>query len=903
MKTTPSPQRRFFAPEVVQTSGMDCGPAALKSLLEGFGVSASYGRLREACQTDVDGTSIDTIENLAIQLGLNAEQIMLPLDHLLLAEADALPAIVVVRLPNGFTHFVVAWRNHGDRVVQVMDPATGRRWPTVKQFLDTVYVHTFPVPAAAWREYAGTGDFLAPLRRRLADLGVEAQPFIEAALLDSGWRGLATLDAVVRLTAALVESGGIRAGDGAKPILDSFISRANQADTIGDGPIPTAYWSVRPSAPDVPPDELELNLRGAVLISVKGLRDAAEQEEAPPLSPELAAALDEPPLRPERQLWQIFKAEGLLRPALLVPAIFLAALGVLIEAVLFRGLIDLGQSLGVISQRAGAMTAVLLFIAALLLLQMRITAHALRLGRHLDMRLRIAFLEKIPRLRDQYFYSRPTSDMAKRSHSIHKMRNLPNLSAAFLRNIFTLILTTIGIIWLSPATAPVAILAAVAAIGFPVAILPILMERDLRARTHVGSLSRFFLDSLLGLVPVRAHGAERAIRREHESLLVEWGRAAMGLFNAIVLSEAGQAFLGYASTIVILFVHLRSGGEIGSVLLLVYWVLSMPYLGRETGLLLRRYPTYRNVTLRLMEPLGAPEDEATTADAIAAAPNPSAAQISLDGVSVVAAGNIILQGIDLQIEPGDHVAIIGPSGAGKSSLVGLLLGWHRPARGDLRVDGRPLDADQLAQLRQSTAWVDPAVHLWNRSFLNNLYYGATPDSAAQPLPNVLEQADLLAVLRKLPQGLQTPLGEAGGLVSGGEGQRVRLGRAMLRPDVRLAILDEPFRGLGREQRGDMLKRARQLWQDSTLLCITHDVGETLSFERVIILDKGQVVEDGRPTTLSIDPNSRYSAMLKAEEQVRQTLWSGDEWRRLRLENGRLTELTTDLSGLGRRQNE
>ncbi len=122
-------KRRFLVPEVVQTSAMDCGPASLKCLLEGFGRKASYGRLREACQTDVDGTSIDTIEEAAVQLGLDAEQIMLPVDHLLLPEARALPAIVVVRLPNGNTHFVVAWSCQAG-FVQVMDPATGRRWPS-----------------------------------------------------------------------------------------------------------------------------------------------------------------------------------------------------------------------------------------------------------------------------------------------------------------------------------------------------------------------------------------------------------------------------------------------------------------------------------------------------------------------------------------------------------------------------------------------------------------------------------------------------------------------------------------------------------------------------------------------------------------------------------------------------
>src|SRR5262245_47872754 len=100
MPSPPTPsldtRRRFLAPEVVQTSAMDCGPAVLKCLLEGYGISASYGRLREACQTDVDGTSIDVIEDAANRLGLDAVQVMMPVDHLLLKEAAALPAIVVV---------------------------------------------------------------------------------------------------------------------------------------------------------------------------------------------------------------------------------------------------------------------------------------------------------------------------------------------------------------------------------------------------------------------------------------------------------------------------------------------------------------------------------------------------------------------------------------------------------------------------------------------------------------------------------------------------------------------------------------------------------------------------------------------------------------------------------------
>src|SRR5689334_2967689 len=132
------PWRRFIVPEVVQTSAMDCGPASLKCMLEGFGIPVSYGRLREACQTDVDGTSIDTMEEIAVELGLDANQVMIPADCLFMPQAQALPALAVVRTGNNLLHFVILWRCIGN-LVQVMDPDTGRRWTTRKRLLDRIY--------------------------------------------------------------------------------------------------------------------------------------------------------------------------------------------------------------------------------------------------------------------------------------------------------------------------------------------------------------------------------------------------------------------------------------------------------------------------------------------------------------------------------------------------------------------------------------------------------------------------------------------------------------------------------------------------------------------------------------------------------------------------------------------
>jgi ATP-binding cassette subfamily B protein len=321
------------------------------------------------------------------------------------------------------------------------------------------------------------------------------------------------------------------------------------------------------------------------------------------------------------------------------------------------------------------------------------------------------------------------------------------------------------------------------------------------------------------------------------------------------------------------------------VLLLVYWALNLPALGQEVAIIAWQYPSYRNVTLRLLEPLGAMEQR--TPGAVANAPLGAAVAIDFKNVSVVAAGHQVLRDINLSISAGTHVAIVGASGAGKSSLVGLLLGWHRAASGSVLVNGVELDESLLDRLRPHIAWVDPAVHLWNRPLLENLRYGL-PDVPSMPIDSAIDAAELRRVIERLPNGLETPLGEAGGLVSGGEGQRVRLGRALLRPGVRLAILDEPFRGLDFEQRHTLLARSREIWRDATLLAISHDIAEAMTFPRVLVIEDGQIVEDGDPHQLAANPESRFHAMLEAESAIRDEFWNGAEWRRLHLHNGHVT---------------
>jgi ATP-binding cassette subfamily B protein len=606
----------------------------------------------------------------------------------------------------------------------------------------------------------------------------------------------------------------------------------------------------------------------------------------------------------------MLRGDGPLALGVLLIGLAAAAAATAVEAVLLRGALELGRDLALLTQRLEAAGAFLVFATALLLLELGTGRMLLRLGRRLEARLRLRFFEKIPRLPDRYFQSRPVSDMAERGHAIHRVRELPRLAGELTRAVLGLAVTAAAIGIVFPAGAPIAIAAALAAVGIPWLLLPALAERDLRLRTHAGALGRFTFDALIGLAAVRAHAGEGPLRREHEGLVVEWVRAGRRLLRAVILSDALQALAGFGFAFILVLLHASRAADSPAALLLAYWALSLPALGAEVATLLRQYPAHRSATLRLLEPLAAREEEAAVEEhgpqeaspaggatgegRVAPAATPAGAAISIEGVSVLAAGRMILEDVTLEVAPGEHIAIVGPSGSGKSSLAGLLLGWHRPARGRVLADGRPLDRSLLERLRRETAWVDPAVQLWNRSLLANLLYGGeaggrAAEDAEERVVRVLAGADLHGVLERLPEGLQTPLGEGGGLVSGGEGQRVRLGRGMGRPAARLVILDEPFRGLDRAKRRVLLARSRDLWRGGTLLAITHDVAETRAFDRVLVLDGGRIVEDGAPRDLLENPSSRYRALIDAEEDVREGIWSRGEWRRLRLDGGRLVD--------------
>src|SRR5262249_46234000 len=164
---------------------------------------------------------------------------MLPVDHLLLDESDALPALVVMITPGGATHFIVVWRRWGPWV-QVMDPATGRQWRSVADLLGHAYVHSQPVPAEEWRQWAASADFLKPLERRLRMLGLGADDrrrLVARAIDDESPAQLAALDAAARFVESLAAERALGRGRSSRDVIEQLMQRTEM--------IPEMWWSAR----------------------------------------------------------------------------------------------------------------------------------------------------------------------------------------------------------------------------------------------------------------------------------------------------------------------------------------------------------------------------------------------------------------------------------------------------------------------------------------------------------------------------------------------------------------------------------------------------------------------------------------------------------------------------------
>ena len=205
-----------------------------------------------------------------------------------------------------------------------------------------------------------------------------------------------------------------------------------------------------------------------------------------------------------------------------------------------------------------------------------------------------------------------------------------------------------------------------------------------------------------------------------------------------------------------------------------------------------------------------------------------------------------LSGISLHIKPGETVALVGTSGAGKSTLVQLLPRFVQPSAGTVALDGIPLEDWSLSNLREQIAMVSQDVIMLNDTVAANVCLGQNADRAR--IRASLEAANLWAHVQQMPQGMDTVLGHNASELSGGQRQRLAIARAVYK-DAPLLILDEATSALDNESERSVQEALQKLMQGRTTLIVAHRLSTIEHADRVVVMEKGQVVEQGAPAEL------------------------------------------------------
>ena len=391
-----------------------------------------------------------------------------------------------------------------------------------------------------------------------------------------------------------------------------------------------------------------------------------------------------------------------------------------------------------------------------------------------------------------------------------------------------------------------------------VSVIPVFMILlGLEAKKHaerqwsrLSGLAAAFYDLLQGLPTLRAFGRANDGRDTLEKAAEDFRLTTMSTLRVAFLSSLALEVLSAVGTaLVALFLGLRLLD--GSLQLAVG--LAVLVLAPEVYLPLRRAATEFHASTagqaaseRILDVLDEPAASLSAsggAGPVGLAPaNLGRRPLRLVGLKVVYPGREVpvLDGLELDLAFGEHVAVTGESGSGKSTLLAVLLGFVRPVSGEMTIGDLDLFDVAPCQWRREVSWVPQRPYLVRGTIADNLRLGnAEADAAA--LGRAVEQSGLSGLMARLPHGLETPVGEAGLSLSAGERQRIAIARAVLR-DAPIVLLDEPTAHLDPGREVSLAETLGPWLESRTVLVAAHRLGILGRVDRTVALEHGRLVD-------------------------------------------------------------
>ncbi|MBP9707775.1 MAG: ATP-binding cassette domain-containing protein [Oligoflexales bacterium] len=883
-------KRKWSIPETIQTSAMDCGPACLKSIAAGYGLNIDYDRLRSLCHTNVDGTSISNLEDVLKEFGFDVIQQAIPLDFVINDPKRYLPSITFIDLGNENLHFNVIWRKNSNKV-QIMDPSSGRRIENIASFVKKMHFPKSIVSIDDWRSFAFSKDFIEQLQNNLVKnmkiLTANAEAVVNSILGKSSYRSIAELDALIRFIGELnLELKTKFTKNDRATFFNEMLNKILVEDQSIKNIIPKDCWYARYFD-----DQLininEIILVAPIFLTIKSPPKAVaelQREKGQNANFSINTGNKKSPISLGLNRYNLDPVEL----SFLGVAIIFSAFALIAQFFIFKFLTGYFQLTGEPSYKGALFVGLISVLIINAFVEYPILSIVKRFGRKIEGLYRINFINKLKQIRNEYFETRLKSDMFDRIHSVSKMRNMPRSTQRRLEVQIKLVAKIFGLWYVFPQA--FGLILAFLGLTFILSnkVSKFMQEIDLSRRVNLSALVQYNADAFMGAEVLKSQNCYDSFWREYRVALSRWKLSVLKFNSSHTMSTAIYAIYSTTFCFALTYLYFKIMPASADAYLFLIWMVNITDIVNRLPELALEKVGYINHRERLEEPLRA-EEIREDGIKIQGVDNVVKAGVNLEFKNVVISrgGKKVLNGVNLSISAGEHVAIVGRSGSGKSTILGCLLGKWVPSEGEILVNGDQVSAESIRSIFPYIAWVDPDTKIWNQTLYNNIVYSTKSWGGSSHLGRV-QTAAIAPLLQSLAKGSQTNLGEDGGTISGGEGQRVRFARALNQANVRLALLDEPLRGLEKDTRIDLLYEARNHWREATMLCVMHEIALASEFDKVIVVDSGVVVEVGEPRRL-LRKKSYFADMLESEQQMNLDLWKRSSWKKFYLANHKVVE--------------
>ena len=470
--------------------------------------------------------------------------------------------------------------------------------------------------------------------------------------------------------------------------------------------------------------------------------------------------------------------------------------------------------------------------------------------------LRSSLFGRILTLDPVFFAHMRTGEVLSRlTTDIQLVDTLLTTSVSYaLRNFFTLIGATILLFFVSPK------LTAMVLLIVPILIVPLFIfgrkvrKLTVRSQDTFANAVGFAGESVDAIETVQAFGREKsAIGRFAEAVeeafkvsLIRMRARALMTAMIIVVMFGGVTLVLWLGAQDVIAGAMSPGALLQFVLLSVFAAGAVGALGESWGDVQKAAGAMERIEelMQANPAIAAPSSPK-------ALPQPARGEVSMSAVDFAYPGRPdlpALKGFSLTVRPGETVALVGPSGAGKSTVFRLLLRFYDPQSGLVSVDGIDVRDAEPVEVRNRFAWVSQEAPLFSGSALENIRFGRE-DASLDDARSVAEKAQALQFLDALPKGFDTPLGERGKSLSGGQRQRLAIARALVR-EAPILLLDEATSALDAENERLVQAALDQAMEERTTLVIAHRLATVLRADRIVVMEDGQVVEEGTHAELT-----------------------------------------------------